>query len=212
MTIKKQMDAIYRDLAPDEIPWNIEEPPGVLVDLVESDWVRPCDAADLGCGAGNHALWLASRGFRMTGIDISSEAVDVATRLASARDESVRFIARDLTGVVDDLEASFDFAYDWKVLHHVFPEHREQWAANVHRMLRPGGRYLSLCFSDQEPTGFDGGGKHRTTPLGTTLYLSSQEEVHEMFEPFFAIESISTVMVPGRTSPHTAIKTLMVRR
>ena len=35
MTIKKIMDAIYRDLPLDAIPWNIEEPPGVLVDLVE---------------------------------------------------------------------------------------------------------------------------------------------------------------------------------
>jgi len=33
---------------------------------------------DIGCGAGRHALWLQQRGFRVTAIDISPEAVEVA--------------------------------------------------------------------------------------------------------------------------------------
>jgi len=53
-----------------------------------------------------------------------------------------RFVARDFTGIVQDLECSFGFAYDWEVLHHVFPERCEQYVANIHRMLRPGGKYL----------------------------------------------------------------------
>ena len=57
----------------------------VPTNFTEDKWVRACDAVDLGCGAGNHALWLVSRGFRMTGIDISSEAIEVATRLAGTR-------------------------------------------------------------------------------------------------------------------------------
>lgn len=62
MTLREQMDTIYRELTLDEIPWNVEDPPDTLTELVKSGWVLPCDAVDLGCGAGNYAVWLASKG------------------------------------------------------------------------------------------------------------------------------------------------------
>lgn len=201
------MNSIYRD---GDVPWDILEPPDILVDLVESGRViAPCDTVDLGCGTGNQALWFASRGFRVTGIDLSTEAIAIASSHASDRGLACRFVARDLTGDVADLAGSFDFAYDWKVLHHVFPEKRARWASCVRQLLRPGGTYFSLCFSEREPTGFPGTGKIRETALGTTLYLSSEEEVQKAFEQFFEVELIETVVVPGITHPHTAVKCLM---
>ncbi|MHC4177147.1 MAG: class I SAM-dependent methyltransferase, partial [Planctomycetota bacterium] len=68
------MESIYGDLALDEIPWNLEAPPDVLVELVESRRVLPCSAVDLGCGAGNYAVWLATKGFHVTGVDLSPRA------------------------------------------------------------------------------------------------------------------------------------------
>jgi len=64
-------DEIYRRMSRDEIPWNIEEPPQALVELVEIGVVQPCKAIDLGCGTGNYAIYLANRGFDVTGVDIS---------------------------------------------------------------------------------------------------------------------------------------------
>ena len=55
MTLKDTMDSIYLERELGSIPWNLETPPAVLVELVESGWVRPCAAVDLGCGAGNYA-------------------------------------------------------------------------------------------------------------------------------------------------------------
>jgi len=68
-------ERIYPELPPGEIPWNLEAPPRLLVDLVEFGRVAPCDAIDFGCGAGNYAVWLAGQGFRVTGIDVSTAAV-----------------------------------------------------------------------------------------------------------------------------------------
>lgn len=82
----------------------------------------------------------------------------------------------------------------------------------MRQLLRPGGTYFSLCFGEREPTGFPGTGKVRETALGTTLYLSSEEEVQGMFEQFFEIELLETVVVPGITHPHTAVKCLMSSR
>ena len=43
MTLKEQMDTIYREFTLDGIPWNVENLPDVLTGLVESGWVLPCE-------------------------------------------------------------------------------------------------------------------------------------------------------------------------
>ena len=212
MDIKTQMDGIYGGLAPEAIPWNTALPPAMLVDLVESGEIAPCEAIDLGCGAGNYVVWLASRGFHVTGIDVSLKALEMAERLAATLGVSCRFVPADLTMAgVDDLAGHFDFAYDWEVLHHVFPEARAGYAANVHRLLRPGGRYLSVCFSEEDAPRFGGEGQWCRTPLGTLLYLSSEQEIAALFEPFFRIDELRTVEVAGKYGSHLAIKALMTR-
>jgi len=212
LKIKEQMDNIYQELSLDEIPWNLERPPGLLVELVESQWVLPCNAIDLGCGAGNYAVWLSTRGFQMTGVDVSPKALELAKSLADKNSAACRFIAADLTGELHDLDCSFDFAYDWEVLHHVFPGNRERYVDNVHRILRPGARYLSVCFSEKDTPGFGGKGKYRKTRLGTILYFSSEQELQNLFEPLFHIQELCTVEIAGKHHPHMAVKALMLKK
>jgi hypothetical protein len=59
MSLKKQMDEVYGELTLEDIPWNFESPPSAMRDFVDPGWVSPCDAVDLGCGAGNYAIWFA---------------------------------------------------------------------------------------------------------------------------------------------------------
>jgi SAM-dependent methyltransferase len=212
MNIKKQMDGIYEQLSLDEIPWNMERPPELLVELVASGWVLPGDAVDLGCGAGNYAVWLAAHGFEVTGFDISPEALALAQKLAEKQGVSCRFLACDLTGEVEGLDLCFDFAFDWEVLHHVFPVDRERYVSNVHRILRPGGRYLSVCFSEDDVAEFGGDGKYFETPLGTTLYFSSEDELRDLFEPVFEVQELRAVEVEGKFRPHKAVKALMTKK
>lgn len=209
MNLKKQMDKIYEDLH--HVPWNMEDPPRIFVEFVESGWIAPCKAVDLGCGAGNHAVWFAGKGFEMTGMDLSPNAVEHAGRLAEKKGVTCLFRSTDMTREVVGFDSAFDFAYDWEVLHHVFPEDRERYARNVHRMLRPGGRYLSVCFSESDK-GFGGEGKFRETPLGTTLYFSSEDELRTLFEPLFDIAELCTEKIEGKYEPHHAVKAVLIRK
>ena len=204
ISLKHQMESIYQELTPEKIPWNLEDPPDLLVHLVESKLVLPCETVDLGCGTGNYAAWFASKGFEMTGIDFSPKAIELAQERSRKKGVTCRFIAGDLIGDLGRLHQSFDFAYDWEVLHHVFPKDREQYVRNVHRMLRPGGYYLSVCFSEEDP-GFGGAGKFRKTPLGTKLYFSSEEELRELFGLHFQIQEVRTSEITGKYGPHKAI-------
>jgi 2-polyprenyl-3-methyl-5-hydroxy-6-metoxy-1,4-benzoquinol methylase len=141
------MDKIYRNMRHKEIPWNIEEPPKALVELVESEKVKPCKTIDLGCGTGNYAVYLASKGFDVTGVDISSAAIKIAKENAEKKGVKCNFLVADVLGDLDEIEETFDFAYDWELLHHIFPEKRKKYIENVYGILNPRGSYLSVCFS-----------------------------------------------------------------
>ncbi len=210
--LKQQMEKIYGEMPLQKIPWNLETPPPILVELVESGTVAPCTAADLGCGGGNYAVWLAGKGFQVTGIDLAPSAVELARQLAKDKEVSAQFKALDLTRPDAELPDPFEFVFDWEVLHHVFPAERPQYVQNVFRMLQPGGKYLSVCFSEDDDADFGGEGKYRTTPLNTTLYFSSTAELRELFEPLFVLHELDTVVVPGKHRSHVAVKAFMSRR
>jgi SAM-dependent methyltransferase len=205
------IEDIYKKLSPEEIPWNIETPPDILVELVESETVKPCKAVDLGCGIGHYALYLARRGFDVTGIDISPTAIKLAQEKAEKERVTCKFIVADVIRDLDEVKDTFDFAYDWSLLHHVYPENRRNYIENVNKLLNSGGQYLSVCFSEKDPH-FGGSGKHRETPLGTILYFSSEEELKELFSGYFRIIELKTFEIEGKYAPHLVNYAFMVKQ
>ena len=75
-----------------------EKPSSFLVEILGSgDWPLSAGRAlDVACGKGRHALYLAERGFHVTGIDISAVALAEARRRALSRSLSVDFLQADL--------------------------------------------------------------------------------------------------------------------
>lgn len=209
--LKDQMEKIYKDLPLDKIPWNMETPPSIIQDFVKTEKIKPCRVIELGCGAGNYVIYLASKGFDATGVDFSKPAVEIAKESASKKGVSCSFIASDVLGDLAEIQDTFDFAYDWELLHHIFPEDRETYINNVHRLLNPGGKYLSVCFSENSSE-FGGEGKYRTTPLDTVLYFSSESEIISLVEPLFEIVELETVEIKGKYGPHIAVYAFLRKR
>lgn len=205
------MEDIYKNIPVEKIPWNREEPPELLRNLVEQRHVSPCAAFDSGCGAGNYSVYLAEKGFSVTGVDRSPSAIDLAEKKARERGVKCVFLVGDILERLDELENSFDFIFDWGLLHHIFPEKRRLYLDNVDSYLRQGGVYMSVCFS-QEDKAFGGKGKYRDTRLGTRLYFSSEDELSKLFGFYFTINQLSTVTIDGKFESHTAIYTFMQKR
>ena len=204
------MEKIYKNMAIDDIPWNFKTPPDVLENLVRTGKITPCKTIDLGCGTGNYAIYLAGEGFDVTAVDISSSAIKIAKNNASQKGIDCNFIVADILGDLKQIQSTFNFAYDWELLHHIFPSDREKYIRNVYRLLNPGGQYLSVCFSE-ENLQFGRVGKFRKTPLETVLYFSSENELRVLYESFFKVEELKTIEIKGKFSPHKAIYAFMIK-
>lgn len=97
---------------------------------------------DIGSGVGGPARLVASRfGCRATGVDLTPEFVDTATRLTElvGLDDKVRFVV----GSATDLPLQDD-RFDLAMLLHVGMniEDKEKLFAEAARVLRPGGTFL----------------------------------------------------------------------
>lgn len=63
---------------------------------------------DLGCGTGGHALTLVERGHKITGVDISSEMLEIGKDKAEKREVDIEFLKGDVRKL--DLDQEFDAA------------------------------------------------------------------------------------------------------
>lgn len=133
-----------------ELPWDTGEPDLHLVDLVRGGTIPPGRALEIGSGTGTNALWLATQGFDVVGIEVSERAVEMADAKAGRDAPRVTFSLHDFLD--DTLAGPFDFAFD-RGCFHVFdePEERARFVRRVADVLRPDGLWLSLIGSTEGP-------------------------------------------------------------
>jgi len=97
------------------------------------------DLLDLGCGRGRHSLALAERGYRVTGLDLSEEAIRKARARAAERGlNRVTFLNGDMR---EPLPLTFDAILNLFTSFGYFDqdEENQRVIAGVRKMLRPEG-------------------------------------------------------------------------
>lgn len=177
-----RLEKIYGNTPGNEIPWNRDQVAKELVDLIEERTIQPCRVLEIGCGVGTDALYLADQGFIVTGIDLSLSAISKAKNMAKERKLECNFRVADFLNMSIANQEYYDFIFDWWVFHHILPEQRKVYVSKVHELLKPEGKYLSVCFAESDPA-FGGKSKVRVTPLHTTLYFSTGDEIVELHHP-----------------------------
>ena len=130
------------------------EPNPFLAAEVES--LEPGRALDVACGAGRNAVWLAQRGWTVTGVDFSEVALANARGLAAERGVEVEWVQADLR-VWQPAGAAFDLV---AVLYLQLPdEERRLVFGRAADAVAPGGTLLVVGHDLQNLNGGHGGPK-----------------------------------------------------
>lgn len=123
---------------------SFETDPTHLSDVVRFDLPRlgdvsGLDVVHLQCHIGTDTLSLARLGARVTGLDFSAPALDVARALAHRCGAAIEYVESDIDRAVTALgEARFDLVYTGIGALCWLPS-VERWADVVAQLLRPGG-------------------------------------------------------------------------
>jgi SAM-dependent methyltransferase len=166
--------------------WDIGFPQPAFQALATAGAIRG-RVVDVGCGTGEHALMAAALGCEATGVDLAQTGIALARAKALERGLNVRFEVLDALQL-PTLGEQFDTGLDSGLFHVLDPATRIEFAHALRAVMRTGGRYYILCFSDQQP--------------GTWgPFRISQEEIRNTFHAGWAVESIEPSRFQVRTLP-----------
>ncbi len=126
---------------------------------------------DVPCGNGRHAIELAARGYRVTGIDLASEFIEEAKE----QESSAEFLCRDMREV--GAESVFDGAFCFgNSFGYMGYDESCNFLEAISRALKPGARFVldsGLMAESLLPTRQ----QQRWMWLGDILFLSSNQYV-----------------------------------
>lgn len=153
---RMDFDALYRGESPGagippmpSPPWDTKAPKDSVIAWHDRGWVHG-DVLDIGSGLGDNAIYLATKGFRVTGLDLSPTALITAERRAADAGAQVTFAVTDATELTGYADA-FDTVVDSGMFHCLDEDGKRRYAAAAHRATRPGATLLISCFSDANP-------------------------------------------------------------
>ena len=133
------------------IPWDGHPLARSLQDLVAGVGGSPPlpagTALDIGCGTGDNSIYLAKHGWRVTGVDYVSKAVDKARAKAAANNVAIDFFQADATRLSSEgIGTNFALIVDNGCLHGMTDEDRNAYVEEVAAVAAPDARLLIVAF------------------------------------------------------------------
>ncbi len=163
----------------------------------------PGRALDVACGEGRNAVWLAEHGWRVTGIDFSTVAIERARALAAERGVQADFAVRDVLATTFEAEA-----YDLVLVAYLqLPEvERRTVISQAAAALAPGGRLILVAHDLRNLAEGYGG------PSSPSVHWTVRETADEVAAHGLDVERAEEALRDVEGAPRPAIDTLVVAR
>ncbi|WP_340100341.1 class I SAM-dependent methyltransferase [Salinibaculum salinum] len=151
-TPRKPIADVY-DAAYSGVPnWDIGRPQQAFVHLQEAGRIES-PVLDVGCGTGELALYLASHGHRVLGIDLASNAIRQAKLKARWRRIPAQFLVWDAVdlGRLAEAGLSVRTVVDSAMFHILGDTERGRFVHGLESVIEPGGLYCLLGDARRDP-------------------------------------------------------------
>lgn len=179
----ERWDAPYRG---DRLPgWDVGRPCSHLVKAVENGTFPRGRAIVLGCGTGSNALYLAGKGFEVTGVDVAPTALALAADKAVQAGLKINWVLADVVALPK--LASFDLIFDRGCYHHICQYNSAGYVETLRGLSQAGTHVLILAGS---PADGQSGGPPRI----------KEETIRTDFSGLFAFEWLRNIHFDTRAS------------
>jgi SAM-dependent methyltransferase len=179
-------ETLYKTQKIETMPWYNENLDSDLENELDQRKITNGKFLDLGTGPATQAIWLAKRGFKVIGSDLSEAAIKRA-RTVYANEKNVNFVVDDIPNS-NLKENQFNYILDRGCFHVLLPADRQIYIAKIKLILKDNWILFLKCFSDKEP--------RQEGP-----YKFSQEEIRDLFCKYFRIDSIKETVYQGTLDP-----------
>jgi SAM-dependent methyltransferase len=152
---------------------------------------------ELGCGTGNNLAFLAREGFQVHGVDGSPTAVEAAHSFLEGQGLTADLKCFDFTDLSVYDTGSFDFILDRGSVTHNSRDSIIGIISQVSRLLKDGGYFLTVMFSDKHSgcqfgvKSSDGTYSNFTDGylegLSFPFYFASEDDLTEFFDCNFKV-------------------------
>jgi len=191
----------------EQLPW-FEPGPSTSVRRALEEGFLPKGASvlDVGCGVGSNVLFLAEQGYVAHGIDLSPGAVAAARSRAALAHLTVDVQEGDALALPFP-DGSLGAVIDNGCFHTLAFSRRERYAKEVHRVLRPAGRFI-LSWVAREHTAVTGPPHRPSLGEVTALFESRFLFVRTGFQPAPEEGEPSTyfAFLERRTAPYPPVR------
>lgn len=106
---------------------------------------------ELGAGQGQDSRFFASKGYKVTATDFSSEALGLLKEKTNAEGLSIETKEVDISKDLPFLNQSFDIVYSHLALHYFDDETTRKVFSEIHRILKGGGILSALFNTIDDP-------------------------------------------------------------
>ncbi len=132
--------------------WDTGVSPPELMDFINTS--TPGRALDLGCGTGTNAITLAQRGWQVTGVDFTPQAIRRARRKVIKNHVAVELLHEDVLNLPLEI-GKFDLILDLGCFHSQPAARRRKYILKINQLLADTGTYLLYTFikNEQEESG-----------------------------------------------------------
>ena len=132
---------------------------------------------DFGCGTGAFASSFPAQSY--TGFDPARHYIDYAGRMSGRR---FAIMAGEALGLANTY---FDASLVWGVFHHLDDTVGREAAAELYRVMKPGGKLLVI--EDIEPSWWNIPG-HLMHWIDRGKFIRSDADYHSLFRPYFRLQ------------------------
>lgn len=170
-------------------PWDRTPGPAILGSVLDGPDGPPAGRAlDVGCGTGRDAVFLAKRGWQVTGVDAVEKALDKARRRAAKEGVEVQLVRGDVSDLPGlGLEPGYTLLYDIGCLHGLPDSARATAAGALTELAAPGAVFVLLAMRH---------GRRLVLPRGM-----EEAEVVALFGDAWELVDVYALEDPGMPPP-----------